>query len=157
MAQGHQKKPCQHDQSRTGRCQPGVSGPFQTTSTERVDGHGFEFSAVAKIGPRWFAGFIAWLIVVLHLAYLIGFKTKITSAVVDGDFLSTRRLADHHRPAGICANALRQLAELAAEAQGSAASAKVASWRWPGSRSACQVPVFRHRQRPRSTVRRWRR
>jgi NADH dehydrogenase len=51
------------------------------------------FSAVAKIGPLEFGGFIAWLAwLVLHLVYLVGFKTKITtllSWIVT--FLSTRR------------------------------------------------------------------
>src|SRR6202163_201287 len=38
------------------------------------------FSAVAKIGPLEFGGFIAWLAwLVLHLVYLVGFKTKITT------------------------------------------------------------------------------
>ena len=51
------------------------------------------FSAVAKIGPLQFSGFIAWLMwLVLHLVYLIGFRSKITtmlSWIVT--FLSTRR------------------------------------------------------------------
>jgi NADH dehydrogenase len=38
------------------------------------------FSAVAKIGPIEFGGFIAWLAwLVLHLVYLVGFKTKVTT------------------------------------------------------------------------------
>jgi NADH:ubiquinone reductase (H+-translocating) len=38
------------------------------------------FSAVAKIGPLEFAGVVAWLAwLVLHLVYLVGFKTKITT------------------------------------------------------------------------------
>ena len=38
------------------------------------------FSAVAQIGPLEFGGFIAWLAwLVLHLVYLVGFKTKITT------------------------------------------------------------------------------
>jgi NADH dehydrogenase len=38
------------------------------------------FSAVAKIGRLEFGGFIAWLAwLVLHLVYLVGFKTKITT------------------------------------------------------------------------------
>jgi NADH:ubiquinone reductase (H+-translocating) len=38
------------------------------------------FSAVAKVGPIEFGGFIAWLAwLVLHLVYLVGFKTKITT------------------------------------------------------------------------------
>ena len=38
------------------------------------------YSAVAKIGPLEFGGIIAWLAwLVLHLVYLVGFKTKITT------------------------------------------------------------------------------
>jgi NADH dehydrogenase len=38
------------------------------------------FSAVAKIGRLEFSGFIAWLAwLVLHLVYLVGFKTKVTT------------------------------------------------------------------------------
>src|ERR1700752_2808674 len=38
------------------------------------------FSAVAKIGPLEFGGFIAWLAwLVLPLVYLVGFKTKVTT------------------------------------------------------------------------------
>src|SRR5271154_6393209 len=38
------------------------------------------YNAVAKIGRLEFAGFIAWLAwLVLHLVYLVGFKTKITT------------------------------------------------------------------------------
>ncbi|HTI75477.1 MAG TPA: NAD(P)/FAD-dependent oxidoreductase [Mycobacterium sp.] len=38
------------------------------------------FSAVAKVGPIEFGGFIAWLAwLVLHLVYLVGFKTKVTT------------------------------------------------------------------------------
>jgi NADH dehydrogenase len=38
------------------------------------------FSAVAKIGPLEFGGFIAWLAwLVLHLVYLVGFRRKITT------------------------------------------------------------------------------
>ena len=51
------------------------------------------FSAVAQVGPLEFGGFIAWLAwLVLHLVYLVGFKTKITtllSWIVT--FLSTHR------------------------------------------------------------------
>ncbi|HEY9265253.1 MAG TPA: NAD(P)/FAD-dependent oxidoreductase [Mycobacterium sp.] len=39
-----------------------------------------KFSAVAKVGPLEFGGFIAWLAwLFLHLIYLVGFKTKITT------------------------------------------------------------------------------
>ena len=38
------------------------------------------FNAVAQVGRLEFAGFIAWLAwLVLHLVYLVGFKTKITT------------------------------------------------------------------------------
>jgi NADH:ubiquinone reductase (H+-translocating) len=51
------------------------------------------FSAVAQVGPLEFGGFIAWLAwLVLHLVYLVGFKTKVTtllSWIVT--FLSTHR------------------------------------------------------------------
>jgi NADH dehydrogenase len=51
------------------------------------------FSAVAKIGPLEFGGFIAWLAwLVLHLVYLVGFKTKITTLLSwSVTFLSTAR------------------------------------------------------------------
>ena len=40
------------------------------------------FSAVAKIGPLEFGGFVAWLAwLLLHLIYLIGFKSKITTLI----------------------------------------------------------------------------
>ena len=78
------------------------------------------FSAVAKIGPLEFSGFIAWLIwLVLHLVYLIGFKTKITTLLSwTVTFLSTRRgqltITDQQ---AFARTRLEQLAELAAEAQ----------------------------------------
>jgi len=38
------------------------------------------FSAVTKIGPLEFAGFLAWLAwLLLHLVYLVGFKTKVAT------------------------------------------------------------------------------
>ncbi|BBY77166.1 NADH dehydrogenase [Mycolicibacterium parafortuitum] len=51
------------------------------------------FSAVAKIGPLEFGGFIAWLSwLVLHLVYLVGFKTKIVTLLSwTVTFLSTKR------------------------------------------------------------------
>src|ERR1700742_2911149 len=81
------------------------------------------FSAVAKIGPLEFSGFIAWLIwLVLHLVYLIGFKTKITTLLSwTVTFLSTRRgqltITDQQ---AFARTRLEQLAEQAAEARGSA-------------------------------------
>ncbi|MBX7455142.1 NAD(P)/FAD-dependent oxidoreductase [Mycolicibacterium sp. 3033] len=39
-----------------------------------------KYSAVAKVGPLEFGGFIAWLAwLLLHLVYLVGFKTKIAT------------------------------------------------------------------------------
>jgi NADH:quinone reductase (non-electrogenic) len=51
------------------------------------------FSAVAKVGPLEFGGFIAWLAwLVLHLVYLVGFKTKVTTLLSwTVTFLSTAR------------------------------------------------------------------
>ncbi len=51
------------------------------------------FSAVAQVGPLEFGGFIAWLAwLVLHLVYLVGFKTKITTLLSwTVTFLSTAR------------------------------------------------------------------
>ncbi len=62
------------------------------------------FSAVAKIGPLEFGGFIAWLAwLVLHLVYLVGFRRKITTLLSwTVTFLSTARgKPHHHRAAGI--------------------------------------------------------
>jgi NADH dehydrogenase len=40
------------------------------------------FSAVAKIGPLEFGGFIAWLAwLFLHLVYIVGFKARLTTAL----------------------------------------------------------------------------
>ena len=49
--------------------------------------------AVAQVGPLEFGGFIAWLAwLVLHLVYLVGFKTKITTLISwTVTFLSARR------------------------------------------------------------------
>ncbi|MCV7279079.1 NAD(P)/FAD-dependent oxidoreductase [Mycolicibacterium flavescens] len=51
------------------------------------------FSAVAKIGPLEFGGFIAWLAWLgLHLIYLVGFRRKLTTLVSwTVTFLSTQR------------------------------------------------------------------
>jgi NADH dehydrogenase len=88
------------------------------------------FSAVAKIGPLEFSGFIAWLMwLVLHLVYLIGFKTKITTLLSwTVTFLSTRRgqLTITEQQA-FARTRLEQLAELAAEARASTGTARVAS------------------------------
>ena len=40
------------------------------------------FSAVAKIGPLEFGGFVAWVAwLALHLVYLVGFKSKMTTLI----------------------------------------------------------------------------
>ncbi len=78
------------------------------------------FSAVAKIGPVEFSGLIAWFAwLVLHLVYLVGFKTKVStllSWIVT--FLSTRRgqLTITEQQA-FARTRLEQLAVLAAEAK----------------------------------------
>jgi NADH dehydrogenase len=74
------------------------------------------FSAVAKIGPLEFGGFIAWL--VLHLVYLVGFKNQVTTLVSWAvTFLSNRReqLTITEQQA-FARTRLEQLAVLAAEA-----------------------------------------
>ncbi len=85
------------------------------------------FSAVAKIGPLEFSGFIAWLAwLVLHLVYLVGFKTKVSTLLSwTVTFLSTRRgqLTITEQQA-FARTRLEQLAVLAAEAhQGETAKA----------------------------------
>lgn len=82
------------------------------------------FSAVAKIGPLEFSGLFAWFAwLVLHLVYLVGFKTKVStllSWIVT--FLSTRRgqLTITEQQA-FARTRLEQLAVLAAEAKRPAA------------------------------------
>lgn len=51
------------------------------------------FSAVAKVGPLEFGGFIAWVAwLVLHLIYLVGFRTRLITFITwTSTFLSTRR------------------------------------------------------------------
>ena len=77
------------------------------------------FSAVAQIGPLEFSGFIAWLAwLVLHLVYLVGFKTKVSTLLSwTVTFLSTRRgqLTITEQQA-FARTRLEQLAVLAAEA-----------------------------------------
>jgi NADH:ubiquinone reductase (H+-translocating) len=85
------------------------------------------FSAVAQIGPLEFSGFIAWLAwLVLHLVYLVGFKTKVSTLLSwTVTFLSTRRgqLTITEQQA-FARTRLEQLAVLAAEAhEGEAAKA----------------------------------
>ena len=78
------------------------------------------FSAVAKIGPLEFSGLIAWFAwLVLHLLYLVGFKTKVStllSWIVT--FLSTHRgqLTITEQQA-FARTRLEQLAVAAAEAK----------------------------------------
>ena len=88
------------------------------------------FSAVAKIGPLEFSGFIAWLAwLVLHLVYLVGFKTKVSTLLSwTVTFLSTRRgqLTITEQQA-FARTRLEQLAVLAAEAH-EGETAKAASY-----------------------------
>jgi NADH dehydrogenase len=97
---------------------PGAREPFQYFDKGSMAAVS-RFSAVAKIGPLEFGGFIAWLIwLVLHLAYLIGFKSKITTLLSwTVTFLSTRRgqLTITEQQA-FARTRLEQLAVLAAEA-----------------------------------------
>lgn len=78
------------------------------------------FSAVAKIGPVEFSGMFAWFAwLVLHLVYLVGFKTKISTLLSwTVTFLSTRRgqLTITEQQA-FARTRLEQLAVLAAEAK----------------------------------------
>uniref|UniRef100_UPI003B3BCA75 NAD(P)/FAD-dependent oxidoreductase n=1 Tax=Mycolicibacter arupensis TaxID=342002 RepID=UPI003B3BCA75 len=78
------------------------------------------FSAVSKIGPREFSGFLAWLAwLVLHLVYLVGFKNKVSTLLSwNVTFLSTRRgqLTITEQQA-FARTRLEQLEMLAAEAQ----------------------------------------
>jgi NADH dehydrogenase len=82
------------------------------------------FSAVAKIGPLEFGGFIAWLAwLVLHLVYLIGFKTKLVTVLSwSVTFLSNRRgqLTITERQA-FARTRLEHLEVVAAEMRGSTA------------------------------------
>ncbi|KLO30792.1 NADH dehydrogenase [Mycolicibacter heraklionensis] len=78
------------------------------------------FSAVSKIGPLEFSGFIAWLAwLVLHLIYLVGFKNKVSTLLSwNLTFLSTGRgqLTITEQQA-FARTRLEQLEMLAAEAQ----------------------------------------
>ena len=78
------------------------------------------FSAVAKIGPLEFSGFVAWLAwLVLHLVYLVGFKSQFTTLVSWAvTFISNKRgqLTITEQQA-FARTRLEQLEVLAAEAQ----------------------------------------
>ncbi|MEB3023893.1 NAD(P)/FAD-dependent oxidoreductase [[Mycobacterium] crassicus] len=78
------------------------------------------FSAVSKIGPLEFGGFLAWLAwLMLHLVYLVGFKNKVSTLLSwNVTFLSTRRgqLTITEQQA-FARTRLEQLEVLAAEAQ----------------------------------------
>jgi len=82
------------------------------------------FSAVAQIGPVEFSGLFAWFAwLVLHLVYLVGFKTKISTLLSwTVTFLSTRRgqLTITEQQA-FARTRLEQLAVLAAETKRPAA------------------------------------
>src|ERR1700730_12813075 len=85
------------------------------------------FSAVAQIGPLEFGGVLAWFAwLLLHLVYLVGFKTKVSTLLSwTVTFLSTRRgqLTITEQQA-FARTRLEQLAVLAAEAhEGEAAKA----------------------------------
>ena len=83
------------------------------------------FSAVAKIGPLEFSGFMAWLAwLVLHLVYLVGFKSQVTTLLSwTVTFLSNRRgqLTITEQQA-FARTRLEQLAVQAAEARGRSAT-----------------------------------
>ncbi|SOX54153.1 NAD(P)/FAD-dependent oxidoreductase [Mycobacterium ahvazicum] len=85
------------------------------------------FSAVAKVGPLEFSGFIAWLMwLVLHLVYLVGFKTKVSTLLSwTVTFLSTQRgqLTITEQQA-FARTRIEQLAVLAAEAKRPVAARK---------------------------------
>ena len=51
------------------------------------------YSAVAKVGPLEFGGFIAWLAwLFLHLIYLVGFRARLTTALSwVGTFIGSQR------------------------------------------------------------------
>lgn len=78
------------------------------------------FSAVAKIGPLEFSGYIAWLAwLVLHLVYLVGFKSQFTTLVSWAvTFISNKRgqLTITEQQA-YARTRLEQLEVLAADAQ----------------------------------------
>ncbi|AYJ04712.1 NAD(P)/FAD-dependent oxidoreductase [Mycobacterium avium subsp. avium] len=82
------------------------------------------FSAAAKIGPLEFSGLFAWFAwLVLHLVYLVGFKTKVSTLLSwTVTFLSTRRgqLTITEQQA-FARTRLEQLAVLAAETKRPAA------------------------------------
>ncbi|ATA28666.1 NADH dehydrogenase [Mycobacterium lepraemurium] len=76
------------------------------------------FSAVAKIGPLEFSGLFAWFAwLVLHLVYLVGFKTKVSTLLSwTVTFLSTRRgQLTITEQQGFARTRLEQLAVLAAQ------------------------------------------
>ena len=74
------------------------------------------FSAVTKIGRVEFSGFIAWLVwLLLHLIYLVGFKSKITTLISwMVTFLSTHRgqltITEQQATASISAEQLEDFA-----------------------------------------------
>ncbi|BBX61550.1 NADH dehydrogenase [Mycobacterium saskatchewanense] len=85
------------------------------------------FSAVAKVGPVEFSGLFAWFAwLVLHLLYLVGFKTKVSTLLSwTVTFLSTHRgqLTITEQQA-FARTRLEQLAVAAAEANRPAAARK---------------------------------
>jgi NADH dehydrogenase len=83
------------------------------------------FSAVAKIGPLEFGGYLAWIAwLALHLVYLVGFKTKVTTLISwTWTFLSARRgqLTVTEQQA-FARTRIEALEEIAASVQSEAAS-----------------------------------
>ncbi len=60
------------------------------------------FSAVAKVGPLELGGFVAWVAwLLLHLVYLVGFKSKVTTFISWTTTFLTHEQgpAHHHRAA----------------------------------------------------------
>jgi NADH:ubiquinone reductase (H+-translocating) len=84
-----------------GTAEPGEFSYWDKGSMATVS----RFNAVASIGNRRFAGFIAWLLWLgVHLVYLIGFKNRITTLVNWAvTFLGndrSERVVSHHQSVG---------------------------------------------------------
>ena len=95
---------------------PAVGEPFHNAAREpfRYFDKGSmatvsRFSAVAKVGPLELGGFVAWVAwLLLHLVYLVGFKSKMTTVISwtatfltmnRGQLTITERQARAQRPA----------------------------------------------------------
>jgi NADH dehydrogenase len=103
---------------------PGERAPFQDFDKGSMATVS-RFSAVAQVGPIEIGGFIAWLAwLALHLVYLVGFKTKVTTLISwTVTFLSTRRgqLTITEQQA-YARTRIEQLEEIAAAAEGEKAA-----------------------------------